>query len=123
MLAFLLVSVYYAQSQTITVTGTVKSELSGETIRQLSIVEKNSGIGTITTENGGYFLALKSGKVELNYSDENHLSLSIGFILRNDTTIHVILKPSDTDSGKKAGKDAEFLSGRNKLVALKAKEK
>jgi hypothetical protein len=117
MLGLLLIPVFRAESQLLTVTGTVKDEQSGAYVRQLSIVERVSGIGTITSEDGGFFLALKGGKVELTFSDEKHEAFIVEFELRNDTSIQVILKPLD-ELEKKPFRKQGFLSDRGKPVAL-----
>ena len=123
MLALLLLVAYNAQAQFLIVTGTVIDYVSGKTISQLSIIEKNSGIGTITSDNGGFSLALKRGEVELTFSDENYKPSAMSFILRNDTTVHVLLEASVPDEGKKARKETAFLPARNKQVAIKGNEK
>ncbi len=123
MLGFLLVFAFRSYSQLITVTGTVKNENSGETIRQLSIVEKMSGIGTITSLDGGFLLLLKSGKVELNFSDANYESLTVGFTLRNDTSIQVTVKPISAGADRKPSKNGVHLVVREKLIALKGQNK
>jgi hypothetical protein len=117
MLVLLLITAIHAQSQFLTVTGTVKDQQSGETLRQLSIMEKISGIGTITSGDGSFLLALKGGKVELAFSDPKHEAITIGFELHNDTTIQVILKPLEPLERKPVKKQGLF-SDRSKPVAL-----
>lgn len=117
MLVLLLIPVLRAHSQFLTVTGTVKDEQSGETLRQLSIVEKISGIGTISSGDGSFLLALKGGKVELTFSDPKHEAFTIGFELHNDTTIQVALKPLEPLERKPVKKQG-FVSDRSKPVAL-----
>ena len=104
-----------AYAQLISITGTVKNEFSGEAIRQLSIVDKQSGIGTISSEDGSFFLTLKKGNVRLVFSDKYYETKSVEFKVQNDTTLHVAVKHINRLYGKKAGSFPE----RGKLVALK----
>ncbi|HOY51635.1 MAG TPA: hypothetical protein PLX49_07700 [Prolixibacteraceae bacterium] len=58
------------KSQMVSVTGKVTDQLTGSLIRDLTVLEKNSGIGTISAFDGSFSLLLKPGEVELNFFSE-----------------------------------------------------
>lgn len=90
-----------AQIRRVSVTGTVTDTNNGKTIRQLSIVEENSGIGTISADNGMFSLLLMPGKVCLSFFDEKHQVISTSFELRGDTVLHITLPPLEVENMKK----------------------
>jgi len=93
-----------AQIRRVSVTGTVTDSNNGKTIRQLNIVEENSGIGTISADNGMFSLFLMPGKVCLSFFDEKHQVISTSFDLRSDTVLHIMLLPLEVESMKKERK-------------------
>ncbi len=90
-----------AQIRRVSVTGTVTDTNNGKTIRQLSIVEEYSGIGTISADNGMFSLLLVPGKVRLSFFDEKHQVISTSFELRGDTVLHITLPPLEVETMKK----------------------
>ena len=93
-----------AQIRRVSVTGTVTDTNNGKTIRQLNIVEKYSGIGTISADNGMFSLFLMPGKVCLSFFDEKHQVISTSFDLRSDTVLHIMLPPLGVENIKKEKK-------------------
>jgi hypothetical protein len=88
-------------AQFLSVSGTIQDNLSGKTIKQISIVEGKSGIGTISSANGTYWLLLKKGEVKLSFSDDNYETLNSTFVLRKDTTILVKLNAIHKETNRK----------------------
>jgi hypothetical protein len=95
-----------ARGQLVSVSGTVQDNISGMTIRQISVVDEKSGIGTISSENGSYLLLLKSGEVNLLFSDEKYQTFTTRFELKKDTVIHVKLLSFHPEAGRKVKQDA-----------------
>ncbi len=93
------------KSQMVCVAGKIIDKITGETIRQLSVVENNTGIGTISSENGVYSLLLKPGKVLLTFFDEKHEKFSASFELKSDTILNVYLNLLSLEAGKKGRKE------------------
>jgi hypothetical protein len=108
LLLFLSVSL---KAQLVPISGTVQDVLSGKLIKQISVVDQKSGIGTISSENGSYFLLLKSGEVNLIFSDDKYSTYATRFDLKNDTVIHVRLEPTQPQAGRKFKQDADGESG------------
>ena len=79
------------------VTGTVTHSSGNIPIFQLSVVEQQSGTGTITNEAGNYSLLLHSGKVRLVFSEINYEPVQIEFTLSKDTLIDVAMIQSMQD--------------------------
>lgn len=74
-------------AQRVNVTGKVSDATTNQPIHRISVVEKNSGIGTMTSEDGSYSLFLQRGEVELEFSGMNYDTQKVIFILRNDTIV------------------------------------
>lgn len=92
--------------QTCTLNGKISSKTTGEDIRQMSVVERHSGIGTITSENGTFTLILKQGPVELLLKDENYEPILKSFILKSDTTLILDMNPVSFYGNRKGKKEA-----------------
>ena len=79
-------------AQLISVSGFV-NDASGKALKNVSIFEANSGIGTITNENGFYKLTLDKGNLNLKISDNGFQSLQKQMELNSDTTLVHKLQP------------------------------
>lgn len=89
----LLLAPNISRSQVITITGYVNNQLNGKALENVSIYEENSGIGTITNQNGFYKLILPEGDMELKISDNGFKDYSEHFEIKSDTTLMVKLQP------------------------------
>lgn len=97
-----------AHAQLVSISGTIQDNISGKTIRQISVVDGKSGIGTISSENGNYLLLLKKGEVKLSFSDDNYETYNTTFVLSRDTTVYVKLnaiRPETARKGKQVASE------------------
>ncbi len=83
----------FSLAQLITVTGHVKSSISGKAMQNVNVFESNSGIGTITNKDGYYKLTLNDGALNLKISEIGFLAVSKKMELSSDTTLTIILQP------------------------------
>jgi len=77
-------------AQLVNVVGKVTNQ-EGQKINNVSILEKVSGIGTISSEDGLFSLLLKPGEVLLNFSLPGYQSCTTEFILKKDTVLNISL--------------------------------
>ena len=82
----------FGWSQLVSVSGYV-NDSNGKALKNVSIFEANSGIGTISNENGFYKLTLDKGELNLKISDNGFQPFQKQLELTGDTTILVKLKP------------------------------
>lgn len=82
-------------AQFVTVTGFINDSITGEAIENVSIFEQNSGIGTISNQNGFYRLVLSNANIDLKISNEGFEVFSSQMHLSCDTTLVVKLKPNN----------------------------
>ncbi len=88
--------------QRISVEGIIVNE-TGEHLREVTVLERLAGIGTISDQTGSFRLVLHAGEVELVVREKNYLLHTERFTVRKDTTIVVKLT---TESGSKESMDA-----------------
>lgn len=88
----LLVIPNFSWAQLVSVSGYV-NDSNGKALKNVSIFEANSGIGTITNENGFYKLTLDKGAMNLKISDNGFQPLQKQLELSSDTTFVVKLQP------------------------------
>ncbi len=91
----------YSQAQMVSVSGYVKNQLTGEAIRDVSVFESISGVGTITNKDGFYRLLLNPEQQKLEISSPDFNLYESTFKLVTDTIIVVELTPcnlSDSES-------------------------
>jgi hypothetical protein len=125
-ITFLIVQVFLiflsmgTYAQLISISGTIQDNLSGKTIKQISVVEGKSGVGTISSYNGTFFLLLKKGEVKLSFSDNNYETFNTSFVLTRDTAIYVKLNAVNMGTGRKEKQGNAIQSG---YVANQAAEK
>lgn len=84
---------FAAEGQIAGVRGTIVNKKSGAAIESVNVVEKGSGIGTISNSTGEFRLMLKPGTTELLISSDGFKSETQKFSLKRDTTITVELEP------------------------------
>lgn len=87
-----------ASAQLVSVSGYVKNHVTGNAIKNASVFESVSGIGTISGDDGYYKLLLKPGDQDLMVTISGFETFSMNFRLTGDTTITVGLIPSDITS-------------------------
>jgi hypothetical protein len=84
----------FSWAQFISVSGYVNDGNNGNGLENVSIFESNSGIGTISNQNGFYKLLLQKGSINLKFSNDGFQNYSTIIDLKSDTTLLVKLKPS-----------------------------
>jgi hypothetical protein len=119
LLIFLFVPIA-GMAQMVSVSGYVKNQSTGDVKKNVTIFESNSGIGTISNNEGYYRLLLNPGKLKLEFSSPGFRSMTSAFVMKADTTISVELvplaSPSDkTEGGQEQHKD-DVSSALTKLV-------
>jgi hypothetical protein len=93
-------------AQMVSVSGFVKNQATGEVKKNVTIFESNSGIGTITNNEGYYRLLLNPKELKLEFSSPGFSSMTSEFKMKSDTTITVELVPLVPPSDK-TGEDNE----------------
>ncbi|MDX8340612.1 carboxypeptidase-like regulatory domain-containing protein [Draconibacterium sp. IB214405] len=91
LLLFLIPGMSWAQ--VVAISGYVNDGSSGKALENVSVFEKNSGIGTITNQNGFYKLILQEGEVDLAISNGGFKSVQHHVKAIADTTLVVSLQP------------------------------
>lgn len=77
-------------SQRISVEGFIVNE-SGKQLREVTVFERLTGIGTISDQTGYFRLMLNSGDVELVFREKNYVPFTEKFTVRKDTSMVVEL--------------------------------
>ncbi len=116
LLALLVLSPLTLKSQMISVTGKITDQITGNSIPQLTVVEKNTGVGTLSAGNGTFSLLLHPGTVKIDFFSENYELQSVAFELKRDTSFQVSLSALKADLGKKQKKEV-FRSAAHGEVA------
>nr|WP_319511935.1 carboxypeptidase-like regulatory domain-containing protein [uncultured Draconibacterium sp.] len=80
-------------AQIVSISGYVNNGSNGKALENVSIFDQNSGIGTITNQNGFYKLMLDKGDVDLSISNGGFKSVLHHVNAISDTTLVVSLKP------------------------------
>ncbi len=91
LLLYLLPAVSWAQF--VTVSGYINDNSNGKALENVSIFEANSGIGTITNQNGFYRLVLNDSKVNLKITSNGFKPLVKEMEIVSDTTFVLNLEP------------------------------
>ncbi|MBQ7195458.1 MAG: TonB-dependent receptor [Bacteroidales bacterium] len=90
----------YAQKNTATVSGYITDSASGETLIGAGVIlEGRDGkiaTGALTNVYGYYTLTIPKGRVELQYSYVGYGDIIRAFDLQRDTTINIVLTPSES---------------------------
>ncbi len=90
--ALLFLSAEEAAAQKFTVSGYMTDVASGESLISAALVERSSGLGTVTNNYGFYSLTLPAGEVSLEYSYTGYETVRQEFKLTRDTVIHIRLQ-------------------------------
>ncbi|MEN8116070.1 MAG: carboxypeptidase-like regulatory domain-containing protein [Bacteroidota bacterium] len=98
------------KSQLVTITGYVKHSIKDNALENVSIFESNSGIGTITNQNGFYKLVLKKGNSILSFTDDGFKEHIEQLELQSDTTLIIKLEPQKNGKDRPK-KDVEIHAG------------
>lgn len=80
-------------SQVVAISGYVNDGTNGKALENVSVFEKNSGIGTITNQNGFYKLILDQGEIDLTITNGGFKSVQHHVSAIADTTLVVSLQP------------------------------
>lgn len=94
-------------AQVVTVSGYVNNSTNGEAIENVSILESNSGIGTISNKNGFYRLVLHGSDIQLKITTDGFKDFTQQLALSSDTTLVVKLEPK-TDDKRRQKKTEEI---------------
>lgn len=83
----------FSWAQFISVSGYVNDGKNGDALKNVSVFETNSGIGTISNQNGFYRLLLENGSLNLKISKEGFQNYTTTMDLKSDTVLLVKLQP------------------------------
>jgi hypothetical protein len=103
----LFISPIVSIAQMVSVSGYVKNLTTGEARKNATIYESNSGIGTITNNEGYYRLLLNQGERKLEFSSPGFSNMTSTFKLKADTTITVELIPLASTTIKADGENVQ----------------
>jgi hypothetical protein len=78
---------YLSEAQRFNISGRVTDVHTAQPVGQISVFDRISGTGTITSEQGNYSLLLNQGNVELLVSSSNYEPFLISFELKRDTLV------------------------------------
>lgn len=96
-----------SKAQLVTITGYVNHQINGQALENVNIFEENSGIGTITNQNGFYKLVLPKGDLDLKITDKRFKDYGQQFEITSDTTLLVKLQP-EVNSKHRHKKNAQL---------------
>lgn len=91
LIALLMLSTAWATAQNYTIRGYITDSKSQETLIGATILDKNSGKGSITNEYGFYSLTLPHGNVSLSIGYVGYRQFSNEFRLESDTLLNLSL--------------------------------
>lgn len=112
-IALLLLAPNMSRSQVVTITGYVNHQLNGKALENVSIYEENSGIGTITNQNGFYKLILQKGDLDLKISDNGFQDYTRHLEVKSDTTLMVKLQPEINSKHKEKKNEQLHAKAKN----------
>lgn len=95
-LALLLLSMGAVMAQTHTLSGVVTDHASGETLIGATVMDLNTGKGTVTNAYGRYSLTLRDGEVQLRISYVGYQTRTFDIVLKENQNINADLMPSTT---------------------------
>ncbi|MFZ5430395.1 MAG: carboxypeptidase-like regulatory domain-containing protein [Bacteroidota bacterium] len=91
LLIFIISVPLVSEAQRFNITGRVSDTDTMQPAVQISVQDRMSGTGTITSEQGNYSLLLNHGPVELLFSGNHYEPYLVSFELKRDTLIDVRL--------------------------------
>jgi len=92
--------------QNLTVSGKITDRITGNAISQLTVVDKNSGIGTISSFDGSFLLLLMPGEVALDFFSAEYELQSVSFDLKRDTFFQVNVSRLKADRFRRVKKES-----------------
>lgn len=110
-------------AQFVTISGFINNSSNGKALENVSIFEANSGIGTITNQNGFYRLILSENQVKLKITNDGFKSIVKELEIKSDTTFVLSLEPKMY--GKKNLRKVQLLHAgidQNKKEVAKQKQ-
>lgn len=87
-------------AQVVTISGYINNSINGEAMENVSVLEANSGTGTISNQNGFYRLVLKGTDVNLKITNDGFKDFTKQLALSSDTTLVVKLEPKADNKRK-----------------------
>ncbi len=108
--------------QFVTISGYVNDSSNGKALENVSIFESNSGIGTISNQNGFYRLVLNDSLVNLQIANKGFKDFSQKMEIASDTTLVVKLEPQLIER-KNQKNDDEVLQAGIQLEDKKAERR
>ncbi len=96
----------YLQAQRINVSGRVFEASTMQPLNSFSVVDKISGTGTMTSEDGFYSLFLQKGVVELEFSGLNYDYYKAVFTLIRDTVVDARVQINFHDKSRRPRKES-----------------
>ena len=91
LLFFCLFSTIFCYAQNYTISGYITVHKSGETVINSTIIDINTGKGTVSNSYGFYSLTLPKGEVILKYSYVGFTLQTHNIVLTRDTIINIKL--------------------------------
>lgn len=82
-------------AQVVTISGYVRNAADGQALENVSIFEKQSGVGTITNQDGFYKLILQQGEYDLTVSDNGFQTFERHLDINANTTVEICLSPME----------------------------
>jgi len=98
---FLIFSSLSVCAQSVSITGFIINEKTGDIIKNASVFETGDGIGTISNNKGFFKLILKPGNKKIKVSDSGFSSFLKVLELKKDTVLTVGLLPENTKNIKR----------------------
>jgi hypothetical protein len=93
-LAIVIASIVLSSSvngQLVSLDGIIVDAKTGELLKEVSVFDNVSGIGTISDQDGYFKLLLGAGDIRLTLSEDGYKSLLKEFSLNNDTVLDIRL--------------------------------
>ncbi len=97
--------------QFVTISGYVNDSSNGKALENVSIFESNSGIGTISNQNGFYRLVLNDSLVNLQIANKGFKDFSQEMEIASDTTLVVKLEPQLIERKNQKNDEEELQAG------------
>jgi len=91
----ILIIPFAGKSQYFTISGKVLDNINGKALKNVSVFESNSNIGTITDNKGMFKLILTGGPKNIEIVEHGFKTFSEQLVLKSDTILIVELKPDN----------------------------
>lgn len=98
-------------AQVITVTGFVNNAADGKALKNISVFDEKSNIGTITNQNGYFKLTLAEGYVKLNITESGFQFFTEDIEIKSDTTLAIKLLPEISHKSRQKHEDELHAGG------------